>query len=205
MTPRRGSVTEAGQAAPDIEIWKFKLSFPKSWTGVTAIAIILLFLTFILFLLFYAPRERVELLIGEFASTGKFIPQTQKRKIIQFWTPSADTWDSLMRWNFPNLTDDQKKEQLKAEGWQKWDKKDGDKVAQFDQKLSHDRTIDGYRRMKVFGHGHTYFKEGWWWIVTVRADFSMEKFVKDYSEFWGNKNALYVEEIASDPKYIPAK
>ena len=68
-----------------------------------------------------------------------------------------------------------------------------ERVVQFGQLLRADADVLGYRRAEVWGHGRTTLKPGWWWAMTVTTNYSADKLVHAYRDFWKSSNAVFVE------------
>jgi hypothetical protein len=177
----------------DIELGKLRISFPRHWPGVIVIGLVLASLLSVLAMLLYGPSERVVFRSGYFERSGKIVSQTNKPRMVQFWTPSVETSNWL-----------EKDKNGKTREDEQWEQVSENKIREFDELLAKMKTVDGYRRYKVYGHGQQSFREGWWWVLTVRNDFQIEDFVKEYSNFWGD-NEIYVEQIVSDSRYLTSK
>lgn len=108
-------------------------------------------------------------------------PNTRR---MEFWTPSVRTKDFLAR-DDGNIRDRDK-----------WKAIQGDeRVIEFGKLLRSDSGVLGYRRYEVWGHGRTVPKPGWWWTMTVSTNYSVEKLVRAYRDFWKSPNAVFVEVI----------
>jgi hypothetical protein len=116
-----------------------------------------------------------------FTPEGTQIVQSDTIRL-EFWTPSSKTGDYLAR-EAGAVRDRDKWEVIPNE----------ERVVQFGQVLRADADVLGYRRAEVWGHGRTTLKPGWWWVTTVTTNYSAEKLVGVYRNFWKSSNAVFVE------------
>ena len=103
---------------------------------------------------------------------------------LEFWTPSADTKDFLRK-DGGKIIDSDK--------WQVISNDDA--VSQFGLLLHTNRSVLGYRRVKVWGHGRTDFKPGWWWTLNVITNYSAGDLARSYEDFWKSHQMLFIEVI----------
>jgi hypothetical protein len=115
----------------------------------------------------------------------------RKAKLVEFWTPSADTQIDLAKAAANGQVSD-------ADAWQKTTE---ERVDQFENELwsrfhgGIGGPLHGLRRYQEIGHGQTQRKRGWWWIVNVRRDFDSRELAKFYFDFWKNSRQMYGFEI----------
>jgi len=112
---------------------------------------------------------------------------------LQFWTPSEETAKYLRDANGRISEED------------KWQEVSEQKIEGFDKELAQEianRKVDGYRRYRELGQGRHRFKAGWWWVMTVYSDFKTDDFVREYAKYWATNKTVYIEEMASDPRYM---
>jgi hypothetical protein len=103
---------------------------------------------------------------------------------MEFWTPSSKTKDHLAR------------ESGAISYRDKWEAIENEEpVLAFGRLLRSDSDVSGYRRAEVWGHGRTVLKPGWWWTMTVTTNYSVEKLVRAYRQFWKTPNTVFVEVI----------
>ena len=105
---------------------------------------------------------------------------------LEFWTPSADTKDYLRKQG-GNIMDSEK--------WQVISNDDA--ALQFGLMLHTNQNVIGYRRSKVWGHGRTDFKPGWWWTLNVVTNYSPGDLARAYEVFWKSHQMLFIEVIDS--------
>jgi len=103
---------------------------------------------------------------------------------MEFWTPSSKTRDYLAK-DGDAIRDRDKWEAIEGE----------ERVIEFGKLLRSDSSVLGYRRAEVWGHGRTILKPGWWWTTTVTTNYSVDKLVRTYRDFWKSSNAVFVEVI----------
>ncbi|MEY2407935.1 MAG: hypothetical protein QOF48_605 [Verrucomicrobiota bacterium] len=103
---------------------------------------------------------------------------------LEFWTPSGRTRDYLAR-DGGAVRDRDKWEAIPSD----------EPVQQFGALLRTNSDVLGYRRAEVWGQGHTIFKPGWWWTITVTTNYSAQNLVHAYRGFWKSTNTIYVERI----------
>jgi hypothetical protein len=105
-----------------------------------------------------------------------------KQTVIQFWTPSEKTCGSIG--------------EAAGEQDNKWMCDAAEpRVKAFGNILHRSQGVTGYRRYAEFGHGSTFYKEGWWWVVSVSNDFKIADFLKTYAEYWKDpRHGIYVED-----------
>lgn len=104
--------------------------------------------------------------------------------LIQFWTPSPSTA------SFADVD--------------AWEREVGEEqLRRFGDELKANRHVVGYRRWEVLGQGSTPFKQGYWWVVTVRRPFSLEDLERTYRGFWKDADPLYVEVVDGGGSYTP--
>lgn len=106
---------------------------------------------------------------------------------VEFWTPSSKTKDYLR---------DNDAKQWQATATE-------DQVTQFGNLLRKDPNIAGYRRTEVWGQGRTELKPGWWWTMTVHTNYSIGKFVSQYTAFWKSQDLIYIEITGNRGHYSP--
>jgi hypothetical protein len=150
--------------------------------------------------------ENIETLMSvftskEIAKTGGQ-PEVRREivgnKLVQFWTPSAETQIDLAQNSLNGHV-------AEEDSWQKTDEKT---VDDFENKLweqLHENTknspLHGLRRYQETGRGRTHHKRGWWWTLTMDQNFDTRELAKLYFSFWKNSNDVYVEELNSTSKY----
>jgi hypothetical protein len=105
---------------------------------------------------------------------------------LEFWTPSAETKDYLRK-EGGNVADSEK--------WQVISNDDA--VLKFGTMLHTNASVLGYRRLKVWGHGRSAFKPGWWWTLNVLTNYSAGNLAHAYEGFWKSHGVLFVEVIDS--------
>jgi len=103
---------------------------------------------------------------------------------MEFWTPSSKTKDYLAQ-DGGAIRERDKWEAIPSE----------DRVIEFGKVLRSDSSVLGYRRAEVWGHGRTVLKPGWWWTTTVTTNYSVDKLVRTYRDFWKSSNAVFIEVI----------
>jgi|GEM_PF-4202317 len=106
-----------------------------------------------------------------------------KNKIIGFWTPSKRTKE--------------------AEGVSNWEKiLDNESVLlEFENNLSSNDDVNGYRRYEYYGKGRYQPKWGWWWVINVDKDFDMKDLMAIYKHHFNNDKSIYVEVLSSEGVY----
>ena len=103
---------------------------------------------------------------------------------LEFWTPSAKTKDYLHMENG---------QVVPTEKWEVIS--NDDVVRQFGSVLHTNTSILGYRRVEVWGQGHTNYKPGWWWTVNVFTNYTANDLAKTYNDFWNSHQVLFIEVI----------
>jgi len=104
---------------------------------------------------------------------------------LEFWTPSARTGDYLHKEEGGVVAKDDKWQMITND----------DAVVQFGAVLHSNLEVLGYRRVEVWGQGHTSFKPGWWWTVNVFTNSSTADLAQTYQNFWKSSQPLFIEVI----------
>lgn len=182
----------------DFEILGQKFSYPKTVHGTLCIVALIAGVVGIIWIFKGLTPEQIQTFSTViYQLDGKKVVASKDEKHLrqlQFWTPSEETGKYLEKDRNGNIPPDDKWQDITTQ-----------KVEGFDTeiaKLIEDRKIDGYRRLRVFGHGRHRFKAGWWWVMTVYPDFKTDDFIKEYATYWNTSKTIYVEEINNEPHYV---
>lgn len=174
----------------DIELLGQRVNYPRTWQGVAVIITITVLIIWVTFIALVQSRPENLQTLG--LITGQLQIDTQEQKVerqkwfrFEFWTPSEKTGQNLANYlsKHPEQADEYR--------WQIHDEKTNnirEKNHRFGTRLINDSAIDGYRRYPVSGDGRSGFKEGWWWVVGVKGDYSeafFKWFAETYKEHWG--------------------
>lgn len=178
------------------EILGQKFPYPETAYALAGLFVVVLGIFAVLYLvLVVANTERLTLVTRAiYQWNGRRIESPEQSRVVQFWSPSSDTCQYAQKDSVGKVVADDN-----------WLCVSDQKVKDFDEKVIQYPEVIGYRRHNVFGHGRTEFKEGLWWTLNVTKKFSIESFVYSYSQFWGNKRDVYVEEIGSRNVFVGSK
>jgi hypothetical protein len=128
-----------------------------------------------------APRRLWTPVVVETNGTQTIIGETRQ---MEFWTPSARTKGYL------------KKEDSAVSDRDKWQIIDNDEIAfKFGALLHSNRSVLGYRRVEVWGHGLTTFKPGWWWSLNVTTNYQVGQLAQAYHDYWNSRAPVFIEVI----------
>ena len=202
-------------ADPNIEVMGQKLILPSTVHGTVglfgALAAVVLCVFFIANGLVVVATsgnpKNVEKMFGSFFSAKNFTKDggrtdieedTNDSKLVQFWSPSAETQEDLAR--------ESPTGKLNADD--SWQITTEEHVDDFEKELwnhfgggTQKGPLNGLRRYREVGRGHTNHKRGWWWILNMRTDFDSRELAKFYFSYWGKSKAVYVEELNSKARY----
>ncbi len=103
---------------------------------------------------------------------------------LEFWTPSTATEDYLHQDNGA------------VSAVERWEVLSNDEpLVQFGMLLHSNQNILGYRRVEVYGQGHTSYKPGWWWTVNVFTNYSAGQLADVYQSYWKSAHPVFIEVI----------
>jgi hypothetical protein len=186
-----------------IEILGQRVDYPRTWQAAVAVAVVVLIVAIttvaiVWIVMVRASETRVHEIAGLVLEVKTFnrsgaLEESKQGKLVQFWSPSAETCASL-RANYGALQPDQQWQCLPSDEPVK--RFGSAMIARFGSRLN------GYRRWKVAGHGRTTEKDGTWWVLNVDKNFVIPEFVRFYSDYWKNEKAVYIEEISGRQGFV---
>jgi hypothetical protein len=158
---------------------------PRTFWGALSVACICAAVVFIVYRLVPAkseePRRLWTPVVVETNGNQTILGETRQ---LEFWTPSVRTKDFLPAKNGSIYIKE------------KWEVVPSDDAAfQFGSLLHSNRSVLGYRRVEVWGHGTTEYKPGWWWSVTVTTNYTAGDLSRAYKTFWNPPSPVLVEVI----------
>jgi hypothetical protein len=136
------------------------------------------------------PDNDCKEIVAKQISTGKDNPSLLS--LLRFWTPSPKTASSFIAYENGSGNPVDPPE----EAWQKNIKSEA--LTKFALELQALDGVKGFRRFESFGKGRTFFKEGYWWEVTVTSNFKMDSFKAAYRTLCGDCSTTYVELAHAD-------
>jgi len=117
---------------------------------------------------------------------------TFQQVMLEFWTPSVDTKDSLMKTGeYRNIKDIPKRYIVST---------DQNELYSFERKIKEVFDVEGYSRFKVIGFADQKTrKPGWYWKMTLNIEkdgkkYSKEKFLTTFRDYWERPNGIYLIE-----------
>jgi len=180
--------TAIGSGEPPIELLGQKVPYPRTVFGLLAVIAVCVTICLSLYVAGTARPENVAAIVSLWTPRIGDEP-IEDTFLLQFWTPSALTKEA-----FAGSSDD---------AWKWQDCSEVDAKA-FGDKLHENKSVVGYRRWEVFGHGTSTPKHGYWWVLTVREEFTIPDLEKAYREHWGmpEEKQLYIETVRREAKYV---
>ena len=194
-------------STPDIEFLGQKVNYPRSWQGVAVVCAISVLIVCVTFIALVKSRpenlKTIGLITGRLDIDRKHgVIKQRKWYRIEFWTPSEKTIEGLRP--FLQEYPDRKNNYL----WQIHDEEKNnirEKNIEFGMKLIQDSAIAGYRRYEVYGQASSTMKQGWWWVVGVDGEYSVNYikwFTEMYKQHWEvpENKSCYLEITAFSPR-----
>ena len=181
------------QSRASVNLLGQNIDYPNTWPAVTGIFVLCVSICLLVCIILYAKADawnnlRTLVTVIRVGTDNKAtVEKNQKR--FGFWTPSAHTKDKFKEAEAPER--------------EKWEVlADNTRVDAFGDRLtSSTDKVTGYRRYEVTGKGRGVVKQGWWWVLTVDKDYTVEEFVATYRDFWGAKDIIYVELTGDEGTY----
>jgi hypothetical protein len=184
-----------------------KFPYPENFYEIGGLLVFLAAVGVVAWILFVrAKPENLVVLTGTiFDSKGETVSKPTPAHLVQFWSPSSKTCQSVK---------DDIRESVGGDhitGEEQWEcppegqndpKYTDEKVAEFARHLVAFPGVTGFRRYEVYGHGRTRYKTGWWWVLNVSKAFDTKSLVVEYSTFWKSKQDVYVEELNGAGRYV---
>jgi hypothetical protein len=162
------------------------LVYPKTLYGALCVLFLSSAIVSSLYIIFHATPAQIKAFHSLYA-TVKVDAETKETVEndtlrYEFWTPSSKTKDYV------------EKHEGEVAQRDKWELDvTEDKVIKFGETLRGTSGVEGYRRVEAWGHGRSRFKPGWWWTMRVNRGYSVEKLAKEYREFWGTTEPMFIE------------
>lgn len=155
-------------------------SYPKTWKGLLAWLVFCLTIAVVILIgLVYARGENIAI-FGSWvrgSSIDRFVINERGERVrydtyqVAFWTPSPETEKSFR----PGRSTSLPRWQLAV---------DDKKVDHFGDELRKIPMVNGYRRWAVIGHGQTDYKAGYWWVVALDKNVTVEQVMHVYRDYW---------------------
>ncbi len=176
------------------------VGYPKTIGETTAVCVMFILLGWIAYLLIVPGDSKIiDAWRPQSVIYSNGEPVDQETFQFAFWTPGADTVRSILEFQ-PSRGDNEARL-----GWQRMTQEEEEKkLYDFGNMIrgSSERLVNGYRRVKIAGHGKSDYKTGWWWTVSVKKGYNVDQFVAMYLEYWRPEpKDVYIERLEWDYGY----